>query len=70
MKFLHQLRQTKKQRPSAFSLVDIGRDTVKATVILMIPDNIEPQIVGYGLAETGDHDITGGRLEADAVTGP
>jgi cell division ATPase FtsA len=70
MKFLHRFRQTKNQKPKAFSLVDIGRDQVKAAVILAIPDNAEPQVIGYGLAETGDHDITGGRLEADAVTGP
>lgn len=70
MKFLRQFRPAKKQRPAAFSLVDIGRDTVKAIVVLMIPDNAEPQIIGYGLAKTGGHDITGGRLEADAVTGP
>ncbi|MCP4704895.1 MAG: hypothetical protein GY865_09820, partial [candidate division Zixibacteria bacterium] len=70
MKFLRQLRRTKTQKPTSFSLIDIGRDTVKAIVILMLPDNIEPQVIGYGLAETGGHDITGGRLEADAVTGP
>jgi cell division ATPase FtsA len=70
MKFLHRFRQTKNQKPKAFSLVDIGRDKVKAVVILAIPDNTEPQVIGYGLAETGGHDITGGRLEADAVTGP
>jgi cell division ATPase FtsA len=51
-------------------LVDIGRDTVKAAVVLLIPENVEPQIVGYGMADTGDHDISGGRLEADAVTRP
>lgn len=38
--------------------------------MLVIPDHVEPQLVGYGLAETGGHDIAGGRLEADAVTGP
>ncbi|HEX9921593.1 MAG TPA: hypothetical protein VGD99_02930, partial [Anaerolineae bacterium] len=70
MKFLRQLRQTRTQRPTAYSLVDIGRDTVKAVVILMIPENVEPQIIGYGLAPAGDHDIAGGRLEADAVLGP
>jgi cell division ATPase FtsA len=70
MGFLSQLRQTKKQRPAAYSLIDIGRGTVKAVVVLMLPDTAEPQVVGYGLAETGGHDIAGGRLEADAVTGP
>lgn len=70
MKFLRQLRQTRTQRPTAYSLVDIGRDSVKAVVILMIPENVEPQIIGYGLAPAGDHDIAGGRLEADAVVGP
>ncbi len=70
MKFLRQLRRTKKQRPTSFSLVDIGRDTVKAVVLLVIPGNTEPQVIGYGIAETGGHDIMGGRLEADLVTGP
>jgi cell division ATPase FtsA len=70
MKFLHRFRRTKTHRPTAYSLVDIGRDTVKAVVILVIPENVEPQVIGYGLADTGDHDITGGRLEADAATGP
>jgi cell division ATPase FtsA len=70
MKFLHRFRRTKTHRPAAYSLVDIGRDTVKAIVILVIPENVEPQVIGYGLAPTGDHDITGGRLEADAATGP
>ena len=70
MIFLHRFRQSKTQRPTAYSLVDIGRDTVKAAVVLVIPTNLEPQVIGYGLADTGGHDITGGRLEADAVTGP
>jgi cell division ATPase FtsA len=70
MKLLHQLRQTKAQKPSAYSLVDIGRDQVKAVVILVIPGTAEPQVVGYGLATTGGHDITGGRLEADATLAP
>jgi cell division ATPase FtsA len=70
MKFLHRFYRQKKQTPSAYSLVDVGRHTVKAAVILMIPGTAEPQIVGYGLAETGGHDVTGGRIEADAVTRP
>ena len=70
MKFLHRFHRKKKQQPSAYSLIDVGRDSVKAAVILMIPGNIEPQVVGYGQAETGNHDITGGRIEADAVTSP
>lgn len=70
MKFLRRFRQKKAQRPTSFSLVDIGRDTVKAVVILVIPGTPEPQIVGYGLAETGGHDITGGRLGAAAVISP
>jgi cell division ATPase FtsA len=41
---------------------------VKAVVVLVIPDNVEPQVVGYGMAETGDRDITGGRNEAEAVS--
>ncbi|MEW5956239.1 MAG: cell division FtsA domain-containing protein [Chloroflexota bacterium] len=70
MKFLHRFRRTSSLRPAAYSLVDIGRDTVKAAVVLVIPTHAEPQIIGYGLAETGGHDITGGRLEADAATSP
>ena len=57
MKFLHRFQRTKTQKPAAYSLVDIGRETVKAIVILVIPDNLEPQIIGYGLAETGGHDM-------------
>ncbi len=70
MELLPWFRRPESLRPAAYSLVDIGRDTVKAVVVLVIPDNIEPQVIGYGLAETGGHDITGGRLEADAVTRP
>lgn len=70
MKFLSRFQRKVKQTPTAYSLIDVGRDIIKASVILMIPDNIEPQIVGYGQAETGNHDITGGRIEADAVTQP
>ncbi len=36
----------------------------------MIPGNTEAQVVGYGQAETGNRDITGGRIEAGAVTRP
>jgi cell division ATPase FtsA len=70
MKFLHQLQGQKTQSPTAYSLVDVGRDTVKAAVALMIPGNREPQVVGFGLAETGNQDITGGRKAAEAVVNP
>ena len=70
MKFLHRFQPKKSQSPTSFSLVDIGRHTVKAVVVLKIPDTPEPQVIGYGLAETGGHDVTGGRLEAAAVTNP
>jgi cell division ATPase FtsA len=70
MRFLYQFHQQKKQRPMAYSLVDVGRDTVKAVIVLMIPGQAEPQIIGYGQAEAGSHDVTGGRLEADAMTRP
>jgi cell division ATPase FtsA len=70
MKFLRRFSQRKAQKPASFSLVDIGRDTVKAVVILVIPGTPEPQIVGYGLAETGGCDIAGGRLGAAAVINP
>ncbi len=69
MNLLRRFRPTN-QRPVAFSLVDIGRDTVKAVVALVIPGTPQPQVIGYGLAETGGRDVTGGRLEAAAVTGP
>ena len=69
MNFLGRFRQ-KLQRPTAYSLVDIGRDTVKAVVVLAMPDTATAQVIGYGLAQTGGHDVTGGRLEAAAVTQP
>jgi cell division ATPase FtsA len=68
MKNLHYFRRQPNRTPKAYSLVDVGRYMVKAVVILVIPDNDEPQVVGYGTAETGDHDITGGRNEAEAVS--
>ncbi|MEM7349095.1 MAG: cell division FtsA domain-containing protein, partial [Chloroflexota bacterium] len=58
------------EKPMSFSLIDIGRDTVKVAIVLALPDRDEPHVVGYGLAETGDHDVAGGRLEAAAVVGP
>ena len=70
MKFLRRFPQKKTQRPTAYSLVDIGRNTIKAVVALRKPDTAESEIIGYGLAETGGHDISGGRLEAAAVTAP
>ena len=70
MSFLHRFRPKKSSKPMSFSLVDIGRDTVKALVVLIVPGTHEPQIVGYGLAETSGHDVAGGRLEAAAVTNP
>lgn len=70
MKLLRRFPQGTKQRPTAYSLVDIGRDTVKAVVVQVKPDSAEVEIIGYGLAETGGHDISGGRLEAAAVTAP
>ncbi len=70
MKFLRRFPQSKKQRPSAYSLVDLGRDTVKAVVVLRKPGSAEWEIIGSSLAQTGGHDITGGRLEAAAVTAP
>jgi len=70
MNFLHRFQRKKQQSPTAYSLVDVGRDTVKVAVVLMIPGNTEPQVVGYAQAETGNRDITGGRLEAGAVLRP
>ena len=70
MKFLRRFQRRPKQKPNAYSLVDVGRDTVKVAIVLMIPDQAEPQIIGYGQAETGGHDISGGRIEASVVTRP
>jgi len=70
MQFLRRFPQRSKHRPTVYSLVDIGRDTVKALVARVAPETGEVEIIGYGLAETGGHDITGGRLEAAAVTAP
>ncbi|MBN1994120.1 MAG: hypothetical protein JW953_15590 [Anaerolineae bacterium] len=70
MELLRRFQPKKSPRPASFSLVDIGRDAVKAVVVLAVPGESEPQVIGYGLAETGGHDITGGRLEAAAVTNP
>jgi cell division ATPase FtsA len=70
MNFLRRFQRKKQQRPTAYSLIDVGRDTVKAVVVLLISGNVEPQVVGYGQAETGNRDITGGRIEAGAVTRP
>jgi cell division ATPase FtsA len=70
MKILHQWQRQKKQSPTSYSVVDVGRDTVKAAVVLCIPQNPEPQVVGFGLAKTGNIDITGGRNAAEAVVGP
>lgn len=68
MDLLRRFSPPQLRRPTSFSLVDIGRDTVKVVVLLRTPGVAEPQIVGYGLAETGSYDITGGRLAAAAVT--
>lgn len=70
MKVLPRFQPGKKRKPTVYSLVDIGRDTVKAAIIRLVPNSAEIQVIGYGLAETGGHDITGGRLEAAAVTAP
>lgn len=70
MKFLSPFGQERKRKPTAYSLVDIGRDTVKAVIVQQSPESGEVQVIGCGLAETGGHDITGGRLEAAAVTAP
>lgn len=69
MKLPRRFRQKQESKTSAFSLVDIGRDTVKAVVLLRAPGGRpEFQVAGYGYAPTGGHDITGGRIEANAVT--
>ena len=70
MRFLQRFQRTKTQSPASYSLIDVGRDTVKAAVVLKIPGSNDPQVVGYGTAETGNHDVTGGRNEAEAVVDP
>lgn len=70
MRFLNPFPSSTEPRPTAYSLLDIGRDSVKAAVVLLKPDQPVPEVVGYGLADAGGHDITGGRLEAGAVTRP
>lgn len=56
------------RKPVAYSLLDIGRDTVKAAVVIAEGEVV--QLVGWGCAATGSHDIAGGRLAAAAVHGP
>lgn len=68
MRLLPPFPSSTEPRPSTYSLLDIGRDTVKAAVVLLKPDQPGPQVVGCGLADAGGHDITGGRLEAGAIT--
>jgi cell division ATPase FtsA len=70
VKILPRFQQGQKRKPTVYSLVDIGRDTVKAAILQLAPHSSELQVIGYGLAEMGGHDITGGRLEAAAVTAP
>lgn len=70
MKVLPRFQQGKKRKPTVYSLVDIGRDTVKVAIIRLVPDSAEIQVIGHGSVATGGHDITGGRLEAAAVTAP
>ncbi|GAB4443685.1 MAG: hypothetical protein Kow0031_25970 [Anaerolineae bacterium] len=67
MRFLQRFQRSQSQAPAAYSLVDVGRDTVKTAVLLKIPGTADLQVVGYGIAETGNHDVTGGRKEAEAV---
>ncbi len=55
------------QKPKAYSLVDVGQDTIKAVIAWQQTDMAELEFIGYGLAEAGGHDITGGRLEAEAI---
>jgi cell division ATPase FtsA len=69
MHFLRRFYQQTTQSPRAYSLIDIGRDTVKAVVVQVKPGAVA-EVVGYGLAETGGYDITGGRLEASEVVSP
>jgi cell division ATPase FtsA len=67
MRFLQRFQRSQTQAHAAYSLVDVGRDTVKTAVLLKIPGTADVQVVGYGTAETGNHDVTGGRNEAEAV---
>lgn len=67
MRFLQRFQRSQTQAPTAYSLIDVGRDTVKTAVLLKIPGTADVQVVGYGTAETGNHDVTGGRNEAEAA---
>ncbi len=67
MRFLQRFQRSQTQAPASYSLVDVGRNTVKAAVLLKIPGTADVQVVGYGIAETGNHDVTGGRKEAEAA---
>jgi cell division ATPase FtsA len=70
MNFLSRFQRQQKQTPRAYSLIDVGRDSVKAAVVLKTPGSKEFEVVGYGQAKTGGYDITGGRTEANAITRP
>lgn len=68
MNFLNRWHLAYTQKPAAYSLLDIGRDSVKAAVVIC--GNQAIQLVGWGCAASGGHDIAGGRLAAEAVHGP
>ena len=67
MNFLHRFYQRDIQQPKIFSLIDIGRDAIKAAIVRVIPDGAGIEVIGHGLVKTGGADIAGGRLEATAV---
>lgn len=52
-------------RPSHFSLVDFGADTVKAVVVRREKAGV--RVLGYGLASAAGRDLSGGRADVAAL---
>lgn len=48
-------------KPSNFSLIDLGADTVKAVVVCRV--NTGARVLGYGFAPAEGHELGGGRAE-------
>ncbi len=68
MNFFNQLPRLGKRKQHAYSLIDVGQDTIKAVIVLRPTNSAEGEIVGCGLADANSHDITGGRMEAESLT--
>ncbi len=70
MHVLRRFYQRKPEGPTLYSLVDVGRETVKAAVVQAVSEIQEIEVVGYGVAKMDGRDITGGRLAAAAIVEP